>query len=135
MTVDHVAILYFLRHGIKLEIFLITHLNCILEGASFKLIENLATLIPENLQVCYGPLLYHCYTLQQKKEDGTERFNSQKKLVIFTCLPTVLKRLRLAAAADRAFVILPVKERKTSRNAGPKNNSARPKIRHFLGFK
>jgi len=59
MTVDHVAILHFLRHRINLEIFLFTHLNCIWEGISFNLIENLATLIPENLQVCYGPLLYH----------------------------------------------------------------------------
>jgi len=48
-----------LRHGIKLGIFFIAHLNCNFQGASFELGKTLATLIPEKLQGFYVTLLYH----------------------------------------------------------------------------
>jgi len=57
--------LAFVRHKIKFvmcHVKLLAHLNCIFEGASFKLIINLADSTPEKLQG-YGTLPYHCYTL------------------------------------------------------------------------
>jgi len=51
----------FLRHGIKLGIFLIAHLNCIFGDASCEQIQDLATLNPEKSalfpeQICFNLL-------------------------------------------------------------------------------
>ena len=65
-TVDSVEIFRhfaFWRHRTRLVSFLIEPKNCIFWGATFELIKNLATLVPEKLQGFYETLLYHCYTL------------------------------------------------------------------------
>ena len=51
------------RHGFQLATFFITLKNCIFSGASFKLIENLATLNPEKLEGFHGSPLCLCCTL------------------------------------------------------------------------
>jgi len=38
--------------------------NFIFWGISFKLMKNLAALVPKKLQGFYETLLYHCYTVQ-----------------------------------------------------------------------
>jgi len=53
----------FWHHRFKFATFFIVHINCILWGASFKIIKNLATLNPEKLQGFHGIPLSHCYTL------------------------------------------------------------------------
>jgi len=53
----------FWRYGFKLATFFIVHMNCIFWGASFKPIQNLATLNPENIQYFHGTPLSHSYTL------------------------------------------------------------------------
>jgi len=66
MRVDSVEIFHrfaFWHHGSKLASFFTVLKNCIFWGASFKLINNLATLDPVKLQAFYRTLLYHCYTL------------------------------------------------------------------------
>jgi len=49
--------------GSRLASIFIVPKNCIIGGASFELIKNLATLFPHKLQSFHGTLLYHCYTL------------------------------------------------------------------------
>jgi len=66
VTVDFVEIFHhfaFWRHGTRLASFVIVPKNCIFWGASFMLIKNLATLVPEKLQGFCETLLYRCYTL------------------------------------------------------------------------
>jgi len=66
VTVDFVEIFHhfaFWHHGTRLANFFIEPMDRIFWGASFKLIKNLATLVPEKLLGFYETLLYHCYTL------------------------------------------------------------------------
>jgi len=66
VTVDSVEIFRhfaFWRHRTRLASFFIESKNCVFWGATFELIKNLATLVPEKLQGFYETLLYHCYTV------------------------------------------------------------------------
>ena len=61
-SVEVFCLLAFWHPGTRLASFLIVPKNCIFWSASFKLIKNLVTLVPEKLQV-YETLLYHRHTL------------------------------------------------------------------------
>ena len=87
VTVDSVEISHhfvFWHHGTRLANFLIEPMNCIFWGASFKLIQNLATLVPEKLQGFYEPLLYHCYTLFR---NGRLHWPNRHEIFIFRMGP------------------------------------------------
>ena len=96
VTVDSVEIFRhfaFWRHGSRLASFFIVPQNCIFWGATFELIKNLATLVPEKLQGFYETLLYHCYTLSIVAKKA-----AQFCLFVCMCVLHVYMRLDLHTA-------------------------------------
>ena len=68
-------IMGFFRHfafcslGNRLASFVIVPKNCFVRGASFELINNLATLFPKKLPGFHETLLHHCYALRVAPRD------------------------------------------------------------------